>query len=115
MGRAFVMTKGHGRAAGQKKRTVSRSLTIGPNAIKFITMTIIAVLAVVYLSQSTAGASQGVQVRELESTKDSLTLEQERLQAEQTRLRALKEIDNNTEKQVMEPVAGVAHLSGSGN
>ena len=115
MGRSFVVTRGRVTERGQKRRTVSRSFQVGPNAIKFISMTIVAILAVVYLSQSTAGASQGVKIREIESSKDSLTLQQERLQAEQTRLRALKEVDNNTEKQVMEPVTTVDHLSSTGN
>lgn len=115
MGRSFVVTKGRVVASGRKKRTISRNFLIGPNAIKFISMTIIAVLAVVYLSQSTAGASRGVKVRELESTKDSLTLEKERLEAEQTRLRALQEIDNTTDKTNMEQVTTVEHLNDTSN
>lgn len=115
MGRNFVVTRSRSTESGRKKRTISRSFLIGPNAIKFISMTIVAILAVVYLSQSTAGASQSVKIREIESSKDSLTLERERLEVEQTRLRALKEIDSHAQPQTMEPVTGVNHLSSTGN
>lgn len=113
MGRNFLVTKGRTIELGRKKKTISRSVVIGPNAIKFVTLTIIAVLAVVYLSQSTAGAGRSVKLREIESTKGDLTLEKERLESEQTRLKALKEIDNGVEKQVMEQVGNVGHIVSS--
>ncbi len=86
---------------------------IGPSAIKFITMTVIAVLAVVYLSQSTAGANQSIQVRDIQSAKDSLGLQQERLEAEQTRLNSLKTIDSGVQKDTMQPVTNVNYVSGA--
>lgn len=110
MGRDYIVTKSSSVELGKKKRTFSRSIVIGPNAIKFVTLTIIAILAVVYLSQSTAGAGRSVQIRELQSKKDDLSLEKERLEAEQTRLKALKEIDSGVPKQIMEPVSSVGHV-----
>ncbi len=96
---------------GRKKRTISKSIVIGPSAIKFITLAVMAVLAIVYLSQSTAGASQAVTVRDIQSSQNNLNLEQERLQAEQTRLTALKNIDSQTQKETMAPVAGVNYVN----
>ncbi len=113
MGRNFLVTRGNTIELGRKKKTISRSIAIGPNAVKFIALTIIAILAVVYLSQSTAGAGRSVKLRDLESAKDDLTLEKERLESEQTRLKALKEIDNGVEKQVMEQVTNVNHIENS--
>jgi hypothetical protein len=109
--RDFLITNSNSFRLGEKKKTISKGFMIGPNAIKFITLAIIAVLAVVYLSQSTAGASRSVRVRDLESQKSDLMLEKERLEAEQTRLKALKEIDNGIEKQPMEPVSSVDHTN----
>jgi hypothetical protein len=113
VGRNFLVTRGNTIELGRKKKTISRSIAIGPNAVKFIALTIIAILAVVYLSQSTAGAGRSVKLRDLESAKDDLTLEKERLESEQTRLKALKEIDNGVEKQVMEQVTNVNHIENS--
>jgi len=76
-------------------------------------LTIVAVLAVVYLSQSTAGANQSIMIRDIQSTKDRLGLEEERLQAEQTRLQSLKSIDSGTPKDTMQPVSNVNYLSNS--
>lgn len=107
LARDFVITNSNSIRLGKKKKTVTKGFTVGPNAIKFIALTIVAVLAVVYLSQSTAGASRSIKVRDIESKKDELILERERLEAEQTRLKALKEIDSGIEKQVMEPVSSI--------
>ncbi|MFA7253287.1 MAG: hypothetical protein WC107_01910 [Patescibacteria group bacterium] len=107
MGRGFVISNGSHAESNKKKKTIGRAIVIGPNAIKFVTITIIAILAVVYLSQSTAGASRSLKIRDIESKKEDLLLQKERLEAEQTRLRSLKEIDNGIEKPAMEPVSSV--------
>ena len=111
MGRIFEVTSSNTTAIGVKKKTIGREIVIGPNAIKFIAIFIFAVLAIVYLSQSTAGANRSVKIRDLNSQKDQLELEKEQLESEQTRLRSLKEIDNGVEKQVMEPVSAVDHVN----
>lgn len=109
MGRNFIFTKSNSAQLGKRKKSVDRHVVIGASAIKFVTITIIAILAVVYLSQSTAGASRSIKIRDFEQQKGDLTLEKERLEAEQTRLKSLKEIDSGIEKQVMEPVSTVQH------
>ncbi len=112
--RNFVVTS-YGKGDNKRKKTVSKEIVIGPVAIKFITIIIVAVLAVVYLSQSTAGAGRSIKMRDIESKKTELNLEKERLEAEQTRLKALKEIDNGVEKQVMEPISQVDHIDNNSN
>lgn len=111
MARDFVVTNSSSIRLGKKKKTISRGFVVGPNAIKFVTMTIAAILAVVYLSQSTAGASRSIKIRDIEAKKGDMLLEKERLEAEQTRLKSLNEIDNGIAKQPMEPVAAVSHTS----
>jgi len=110
VGRGYVLTSSNSVELGRKKKTISSGLMIGPNVIKLVTLAIIAVLAVVYLSQSTSGAGRSVKIRDIENEKGELMLEKERLETEQTRLKALKEIDNGIEKQVMEPVSSVKHM-----
>ena len=107
MGRGFVITNNSSAAQGTKKKTIKREIVIGPNAIKFITIIIAAVLAVVYLSQSTAGAGRSLKIGNIENQKNNLSLEQERLETEQTRLSSLKEIDSNIDKPTMQPVTSV--------
>ncbi len=111
MGRIYAVTNSNSNVIGKKKKTVGREITIGPNAIKFVAVAIFAVLAVVYLTQSTAGANRGVKVQDLDNKKAELQLEKERLESEQTRLRSLKQIDGGIEKdKAMEPISSVEHL-----
>lgn len=107
MGRVLTMTNSNSVTAGVRKKTIGREIVIGPNAIKFVTIAIFAILALVYLAQSTAGANRSVKVRDLSDKKAQLQLEQERLEVEQTRLKSLKEIDSGVEKPALEPVGAI--------
>lgn len=110
MGRALAFTRSNSNIRGDRKKTIGREIVIGPTAIKFISVSIFAILAMVYLVQSTAGANRSVRVRDLEERSGQLKLEQERLEVEQTRLKSLKEIDSVIEKNIMEPVTAVQNL-----
>lgn len=111
MARDFVITNSNTFALGQKKKTVTKGFVVGPNAIRFITLAILAILGVVYLSQSTAGASRSVRIRDLETNKSNLELQKEQLEMEQTRLQSLNQIDSGIAKQPMDSVTTVAHPS----
>jgi len=108
--RDFIVTRSNSAETGRRKSTLERRFRVGPNAIRFVAMTIIAILAVVYLSQSTAGATRSIKVRDFESQQGDLKLQKERLEAEQTRLSALKQIDAGVEKQPLEASGQVQHL-----
>jgi len=110
VGRILTVTNSNSTVLGRRKKTIGRQIVIGSNAIKFITITIIAILAIVYLNQSTAGANRSIKIRDLEQGKSQLMLERERLEAEQTRLKSLKEIDSGIEKPVLESGAQVNHI-----
>jgi hypothetical protein len=111
VGRVLTITHSGHNIAGVRKKTIGREIIIGPNAIKFVAITIFAILAIVYLTQSTSGANRSIKVRDLDDKKTQLEMEKERLEVEQTRLKSLKEIDNNVEKNVLEPASNVDHLN----
>ena len=110
MSRDFIVTRSNSNEAGRRKSTLERRFSVGPNAIKFVALTIVAILAVVYLSQSTAGAARSIKIRDFETAQSDLQLQKERLEAEQTRLSALKQIDAGIEKQPLEATGQVQHL-----
>jgi len=103
VGRVFTATNSNSFTAGERKKTISRDIVIGPTAIKFIAIAIFSILALVYLAQSTAGANRSMKVRDLDTNKSQLELEKERLSVEQTRLKSLKEIDNGVDKAALVP------------
>jgi hypothetical protein len=112
LGRGYIVTNSNSIDPGMKKKTVGRNVLVGPTTIKFVTIIIIAVLSVVYLSQSTAGASRSLKIRDIEGTKTNLLLEKERLETEQTRLKSLQSIDSNVDKAGVETVSNVQYLGG---
>lgn len=103
MGRILTVTNSNSINPGVRKKTIGREIIIGPNAIRFVAVAIFAILALVYLAQSTSGANRSVKVRDLEDQKANLQLEKEQLEVEQTRLKSLKEIDSGVEKPTLEP------------
>ena len=54
---------------------------IGPLSLRFITLLILAALALFYLAQSSQSATKNYKVRELELTKQGLSEENERLKS----------------------------------
>ncbi len=81
-----------------RKRTVTKDISVGPLTLRFITVIIIAALCILYLAQSTQGATENYQLREMEQTKKEIEKENERLGVEAVRLQALKDIDVNRDK-----------------
>lgn len=114
MGRVLAITNSSHNTAGVRKKTIGREIVIGPNAIKFVAISIFAILAIVYLTQSTAGANRSIKVRNLDDKKTQLQMEKERLQVEQTRLKSLREVDGSIAKPdqgiVLEPGSTVQHI-----
>ena len=110
MGRYLTITNSDQTKEGIRKKTIGRSIIIGPTAIKFISIAIFATLALVYLTQSTAGANRSMEIRELDSRESSLELQKERLEVEKNRLKSLGEIDDQFQSAELEPVSQVEHL-----
>ena len=110
MGRVLTVTNSNSNDLGVRKKTIGRQIVIGPNAIKFVAIAIFAILAMVYLAQSTAGANRSVKISDYENQKNQLELQKEQLQVEQTRLKSLKQIDSSTAQNTLVPSTGVEHL-----
>jgi len=115
MGRMLTLTNSNDVGLGVKKRTLKRELVIGPTTIKFITLTLFGILALVYLTQSTAGANRSIKVQQIDDQKTQLELRKESLEVESTRLQSLQQIDQNIEKPSMEPISQVQHIEASSN
>lgn len=104
---------------GVKKRTFEPTVVVGQVSIKFVMIGLASALALLYLAQSTQGAHQSYQLRELEQERKNLVVQQERLDVEVTRLKSLEILQEevkpdpaNPEKPVAwENVDQVAHVT----
>jgi hypothetical protein len=111
VGRILTITGSRETSVGVKKRAIKKEIKIGSTAIKFISIAIFAILAIVYLTQSTAGANRSIEIRDLTSKSTDLELQKEQLEVEKARLNSLNQIDANIEKQPMTPVTSVDYLN----
>lgn len=91
----FIKNNNQGSA---RKRTINREISVGPLTLRFITVIIVAALCILYLAQSTQGATENYQLREMEQTKEEMKKENERLEVDAVRLQTLKDVDVNRDK-----------------
>ena len=83
---------------GVRKRTVNRSVHVGPLSLRFITIIMFAAVALFYLAQSTQSATKSYTIYGLELKKDELAKENERLEIETTRLKSLQKIQEGVDR-----------------
>lgn len=98
----MLITNSNDNQFGTRKRTINREIKIGPLSIQFVVIIILAALALLYLAQSTQGATKNYQIRELEDQKTKLNSEIDRLDIESVRLKSLNEIKNKAEELKLE-------------
>lgn len=101
----MLITNSDSTTEGVRKRTVNRVVQIGPLSLRFITLIMLAAVALFYLAQSTQSATKRYTVRELELQKDDLSKEKDRLNIEATRLKSLPEIQGNVDRLGLQPAA----------
>lgn len=82
-----------------RKHTIKREITFGPLSLRFITVIIIAVLCILYLAQSTRGATKNYALQELQQKQAEVQKENDRLKIEATRLQALSAIDQQKKEE----------------
>lgn len=100
----MLITNSNNNEAGTRKRTISSKVSLGPNTMKVVVVVIFAAFALFYLSQSTQSTTRNYTISDLESQKNQIQSETERLEVEATRLKSLKEIEGNSGRLNLEPV-----------
>jgi hypothetical protein len=78
-----------------RKRTVARSLHLGTVSVKFVFIALLAAVALLYLAQSTQGATRANEFRLLEEKKKGLENDRDRLEIEATRLKSLETLQKD--------------------
>lgn len=98
----MLITNNNSLESGIRKRTIGREIKIGPLSLSFVTVIILAAMALFYLAQSTQGATKNYQIQELQDKKTQLQDETKRLEVEAVRLKSINEIKKSTENGALE-------------
>ena len=93
----MLITNSNSTQTGLKKRTIGQELKIGPLSIQFIVIIILAAITLLYLAQSTQGATKNYKLQELKDQKTQLQSDSERLEVEAARLKSLNEVQKNSD------------------
>ncbi len=88
----MLITNSNSNKSGFRDRTIGHDIKIGPLSIQFIVIIILAAMGLLYLAQSTQGATKNYKLQELAEQKEQELLEKQRLEVEATRLKSLNNI-----------------------
>ena len=91
----MLITRNNNWDGSYRKKTISSNFKIGPVSLKFITIALIAVAALFYLSQSTQASTFKYSIMDLEEQKDKIQTDVKQLELESARLKSLNQIEEN--------------------
>lgn len=89
---SLTITKSNSIQTDVKKRSLDQVLHIGPLSLRFITLIIVAAMALFYVAQVTAGATGAYDLRAAQLNADKLKDNLEQLQTDALRLQALDKL-----------------------
>ncbi len=95
---------------GVRKHTVNRVMHIGPVSLRVLTIASLSSLLLLYLAQTTQGATKSYEVQSLQATQEELVEDVERLELEAQRLQSLGEIQRGLGDRVNEEFEPVGDI-----
>ncbi|HBG81651.1 TPA: hypothetical protein DDW69_02300 [candidate division CPR2 bacterium] len=87
-----------------------KSMILGPVSMSFMVITIVVVLILLYLAQSSRLAVRGYDLAALEKKKAEIELESEKLELEVARLQSITEIQRSTTASSLETVKKINYV-----
>lgn len=110
--RGFMVPVAYHQSLSSRGQHSSRSLvTLGFFSIRMIGFLVLAILALMYVAQSSQGATKRIQVQSLRAQADTLVTEEDQLRLEAKRLQSLDTISQSVDQMQLEPVQSVEFLS----
>lgn len=96
----------------RRKRTLKKQpVAVGPNALRFITIFVLAILTMIYLIQSTKGSTKQMEVTNLEDKTEVLKSERQDIELEAVRLKSTQSLKTNADMAGYEQVTNTEDLS----
>lgn len=98
--------------ANRRKRTLKKQpVSMGPGALRFITIFILAVLTLIYLVQSTKGSTKQMEITGLDDKTEVLKSQRQDIELEAVRLKSLQNLKTNPDTGAYESVTTTEDLS----
>lgn len=99
-------------AVNRRKRTLKKQpVSMGPGALRFITIFILAILTIIYLIQSTKGSTKQMEITNIQDKTETLKSQRQDIGLEAVRLKSLQNLNKNPEAAGYEQVSKTEDLS----
>lgn len=99
-------------AVNRRKRTIKKQpVSMGPGALRFITIFILAILTIIYLVQSTKGSTKQIEISDIQDKTETLKSQRQDIGLEAVRLKSLQNLNQNPEASGYEQVTQTEDLS----
>ena len=99
----MLITKSNSTSLGTRKRTLFRSVSLGPTSVRLVGVVLLALLSLFYLAQQTQSATRNYAIQDLESKKKTIESVKEDMSLEALRLKSLQEVQNKAKELGLEP------------
>ena len=108
-----MLVRTNSRSMGNKrKRTLKKqSVSMGPGALRFITIFVLAILTLIYLVQSTKGSTKQMEITGLGDKTEVLKSQRQDIELEAVRLKSLQNLKTNPDTGSYEAVTTTEDLS----
>jgi hypothetical protein len=90
---------------------LTRKMTLGPTSVSFVTVALVTVLSLLYLTQANQASTKSYQIGELQARKEILLKEQQQLQVEASRLQSIQAIQAGVGTLNMVPTRNTQSIS----
>lgn len=93
-----------------RKRTISPRFMLGPVSLQFLTIALIALCSLFYLTQNSRVASKGYELQQLQDIKDELVEQSSSLRLEAARLQSIQSLKDSAATKDMVEANNISYL-----
>ncbi|MDP2918300.1 MAG: cell division protein FtsL [bacterium] len=99
---------------GKRKKTLRRKVKIGPVALCFVTILLLCLVSLFYLTQGNQVATKGYEIKDLENKLNNLKEENRKLELEAASLQSVRNVEEGAKKLNMVPIEKMSYVTTSG-
>lgn len=114
MARFLTLSKSGDIQRGKRKKAIRGKIKIGPVTLCFVTIILLCLISLFYLTQANQIATKGYEIKDLEDRLDNLKEENRGLELRAAELQSVRNVEEGVKKLNMVPLQKVVYISSEG-
>ncbi len=114
MARFLTLSKSGDIQKDKRKKTIRGKIKVGPVTLCFVTIILLCLVSLFYLTQANQIATTGYEIKDLEDKLNKLTEENHKLELRAAELQSVRNVEEGVKKLNMVPLQKVIYVSSEG-